>query len=296
MDFPIKFGTLAIAGQRDGRRVIVRTNLKWGWNDIDDIKAKYKFEKFYILNDFESNAYGATCISVEDHEECVMLNKGVKTEKKPLMIVGPGTGLGSAVMTYSKADGGYTVHSGEGGHVEFTVTNDLELRLRSFAIQYWQEKRGITLHRVASEKLASGPALPLLYEFFKLEHPELEAILQPSSGEEEVKSKDIIEAFYQKDPLCVKVIEQFTKNLAVMVSDLALVVMAQGGIYLCGGVAVSLKEYFLSPDCIFMDVMINKGVLEDFIKSIPIYLLMHEPGLDGAEQYTYQGLVNNYSE
>lgn len=94
----------------------------------------------------------------------------------------------------------------------------------------------------------------------------------------------------------MKTINQFIKHLAILTGDLALFSLAYGGIYLCGGVAVALKEYLQREDCIFFETYCNKGRFSDRLANMPIYLLTHEPGLDGAEQYGLQALINNYDE
>ena len=92
------------------------------------------------------------------------------------------------------------------------------------------------------------------------------------------------------------VIEQFIKHLAILTGDLALFALPYGGIYLCGGVAVALKDYLQREESTFLKTYSNKGRFSERLLNMPIYLLTHEPGLDGAEQYGLQALIHNYDE
>ena len=64
---------------------------------------------------------------------------------------------------------------------------------------------------MSSERLTAGPAVPLIYQFMKKKHPELEAVLEKTKSFDDIESKDIIGlAMTKKDPLCMKVVEKFT--------------------------------------------------------------------------------------
>jgi len=293
----ISICTLAIAGPKDGRKVQVTNIPKWGWIDAEVLKEKFGFEKFFLLNDFEANGYGATFVDVEKSEDCVVINEGVQVSGGNKFIIGPGTGLGCAIIIYNKAEGDYNVHPGEGGHTEYPIVDEVDLRLKNFAIDYLKRVDNVEIDRVSVERLTAGPALPLIYEFFKLEHPELEVVLEAKSKKGEVSGKEILsKALNEKDPLCVMVLEQFIKHLAILTGDIALITLAYGGIYLCGGVAVALKNYLRSEECKFKQIMTKKGRFSERVANMPVYLLTHEPGLDGAEQYGLQALINNYEE
>ena len=211
--------------------------------------------------------------------------------------MGPGTGLGSAIISYNKAEGDYIVHPGEGGHTEYTITDMTDLKLRNFVVDYYLRNRGISLDRVSVERLTWGPAIPIIYEFFKSEYPELEVVCESDPITKEAKSIDIVNsALNNQDPLCLKVVNQFIKHLAILAGDLALITISNGGIYLAGGVAVALKDYLKTDQSNFMKILTTKGKFSEMISSMPVYLLTYDAGLDGAEQYCLQALENNYRE
>jgi glucokinase len=219
-----------------------------------------------------------------------VLHEGIHTKGKSKIIIGPGTGLGCAIITYNNSQGYYNVNPGEGGHTEYTVTNDLELRLRKFAIKWFLENTGEELHRLSTERLTAGPALPLLYEFFVGENPDIKQTL--ILGEDGIITPELITvgAIKHKDQICLKVLEQFVKNLAVVTGDMAITTLCYSGIYLCGGVAQALREYLVNKESTFIKILSNKGRMSKRLSEIPVYLVVDEIGLEGSEQYGFQAI------
>lgn len=121
---------------------------------------------------------------------------------------------------------------GEGGHTEYTVTNELELRLRNFCFEWFKKNTGEEITRLSTERVTAGPALPLLYEFFKQEKPELEVTIKPEEDGHASPENVIKAALEDKDPLALEAVNQFVKNLAVIVGDMAITTLAYSGIYL----------------------------------------------------------------
>ena len=201
------------------------------------------------------------------------------------------------IITYNKTEDDYNVHSGEGGYTEYVATTISDLKLRNFTIDFYKTYKDITLNRIGTASLTRGPALPIMYEFFKTEFQDLEVVCKPDSTSKIALPEDIIHnALTNKDPLCLKVINQFVKHLAIVAGNLALITLSYGGIYICGGVAVALKDYLNSEESNFIKILSTKGQFSKLIMSMPVYLITNEIGLDGAEQYCLQALKNHYED
>lgn len=115
---------------------------------------------------------------------------------------------------------------------------------------------------------------------------------------DDLTSHDIIsKGINEKDPLCMKVIEKFTKIFAVEAANLALKTLPYGGIYLIGGVTAGIRDYILNTDT-FIKNFEQKGRLEPAMKKIPLYLVdpMLEVGLMGAEEVAYRLIKEVYSQ
>ncbi|CAI2368948.1 unnamed protein product [Moneuplotes crassus] len=287
---------LAIAGARVGRTVEITNISRWPIIDADALKEKFGLDKFYLLNDFEASGYGAVGMDTSDETKCLTVHPGKPREHHNKLIIGPGTGLGCAIIPYNKTEGNYNVCPGEGGHTEYTVTNELELRLRNFCFEWFKKNTGEELTRLSTERVTAGPALPLLYEFFQQEKPDLEVTITPEEDGHVSPENVIKAALEEKDPLALATVNQFVKNLAVIVGDMAITTLSYSGIYLCGGVAVALQKYLVNEESGFYKTIYNKGRMSDRLAEMPVHLVIAEVGLQGSEQYGYQAVAYDYEE
>lgn len=133
-------------------------------------------------------------------------------------IIGPGTGLGQAMLVKHGENDLYEPFAAEGGHCEFAAKSDDDWELVKFARNFIETSNNIEnlrakgkIGRVSAERLTAGPAVPLLYAYMKQKHPQLESVLEKRKSFDEIESKDIIGlAMREQDPLCLKVVEKFT--------------------------------------------------------------------------------------
>ena len=129
------------------------------------------------------------------------------------------------------------------------------------------------MERISHERMGAGPAIPLIYDYYKSKFPDLERILEKGDGAktpDEIESKDIITAgVEQKDPLCMKVVKKFTEIFAVEAGDFALKTLPYGGVYLVGGVTMGLSDYIVHDET-FTKTFYNKGRLRGTMKRFPI--------------------------
>ena len=143
------------------------------------------------------------------------------------------------------------------------------------------------------ERLCAGPALPLIYAFFKERCPDLECVLEKDTeygsakNFDEIEGKDIVDcAMKLNDPLCMKVVEKFSENYGTETGNLALKTLPYGGIYLTSGVTNGIQKYLMQKDNAFMKGFKDKGRLVDFMSEFKILLVdpKIEIGLLGAEE------------
>lgn len=209
-------------------------------------------EHFLLINDFKAAGLGLCQI----HEKDVFRLNNVKYESDAVkVIMGPGTGMGQAALFKSPHSPYYEVISTEGGHKDFTPTTEEDWKLQNFAKEYLatsnhfenQSKKNHTYQKVSVENLCAGPAVPLIYEFYKTVYPDLPRILEgdkPNQSAENLRAGDIIKAGIEKDdPLCVHVIHKFVQILANEVGNLGLQFLPYGGIFITGGVTNGIASY-----------------------------------------------------
>lgn len=126
-----KVAVIAIAGPVKENTVRMSNAEKWGDLVGNKMAETFKFEHFIFLNDFEAAAYGA---SVLGEEEVIHINNVPLHQDKVKAVVGPGTGLGTAMLypaPFRNRLRNYVI-PGEGGHVNFGPSCDLEWEFYNF--------------------------------------------------------------------------------------------------------------------------------------------------------------------
>src|SRR5262249_13757972 len=202
------------------------TNLPWVLdestlaNDLD-LKAAH------LMNDLEAVARAVPSLRGED---IITIAKGEPVANGPIAIIAPGTGLGESFLTWDASE--YIAHGSEGGHSDFAPTDERQVRL----LQYLLPRFG----HVGVERVCSGIGVPNIYEFFRHEEkiPEQPEIARTIASAKD-HTKAIVEAAL--DPqhpsqLCLATVDLLVSILASEAGNLALKVLATGGVYLAGGV------------------------------------------------------------
>jgi glucokinase len=119
-----------------------------------------------VINDFVAQGYG--CLTLEPHEVRELMPDSHKkiAPRGPKVCVGAGTGLGECYLTIGP-DGNYLCYPSEGGHVEYSPRNDLQIKLLKFLMKKFEQR-----HRVSVERVVSGTGLANIYEFLAEEFPD----------------------------------------------------------------------------------------------------------------------------
>jgi glucokinase len=229
-----------------------------------------------ILNDFEAVARSVPLLAGDD---LAILQEGVPPEPgtpgRPVAVAGAGTGLGHAYLTWEGRS--LRVHPSEGGHVDFAPRTPLEWELR----EYLAGRFG----RVSCERVVSGPGLMNVYRFladtgWAPEDPGVreEMAVEDPAGVIARRGMD------RSDPLCAKALEIFVSCYGAQVGDVALVLRAEGGVYLAGGIGPRILERL--QDGSFLRAFLDKGRLRPFLERLPVKVILNpRAGLLGAAAF-----------
>lgn len=235
-----------------------------------DIAADFGIEAVRLLNDFEALAYSIPHLGDEDSESVGM------PEKKPLpedrfniAIIGPGTGLGTAGLIRR---GEHIIPIvGEGGHIGFAPKSQVQMELLKIL-------RG-KFDRVSVERLISGSGLENIYWALTLMHGEQRT--QLSAAEIFANAGD------DGDPRAIEATHTFFEILGQVAGDLALVVGAENGVYLAGGIVKRYPKMLQNSG--FRNAFENKGRQRANMERIPTMLITHEePGLLGSAHFALE--------
>ena len=243
------------------QEVVIATNLPW-WIDIQSLRKVLPFKKMEVINDLVANAYGISVLNRRDFET---LNVG-KVKKGNQALISAGTGLGEAILFW---DGKQHVPSpSEGGHIEFGPRNHLELGL----FHYLSDR----FDHVSYDRVLSGDGLFHVYQFLK---DSKKFGHEPPWLSEKMKEEDPAEvisemARLQKNKLCSEALDLFTSIYGAAAGNLALQVMAIGGVYIGGGIAPKIT--WKLKDGTFVKAFKDKGRLSHIVAHIPVKVIMNQ--------------------
>ncbi|MGC2696828.1 MAG: glucokinase [Candidatus Angelobacter sp.] len=225
-----------------------------------------------LLNDLQAHASGIGDMAPEDF---VALNS-VPLGPGNAALIAAGTGLGEAGLYW---DGTHRhPFPCEGGHSDFAPRNDLEIAL----LQYLQKKFG----RVSYERVLSGPGLKNIYDFLRDSSVEQEP---PWLRDELAQTPDPAATISQhglagKVTICEHALDIFVSVYGAEAGNLALKLMATGGVFVSGGIATRILPRLTAPA--FMRAFVAKGRMQPLLATIPVKIITNDRvGLFGAARY-----------
>lgn len=260
----------------DGR--VKTTNLPWVM-DESSLRTDLKLKSVHLMNDLEAVARAVPVLRSAD---LLTLNQGDPVAKGSIAIIAPGTGLGESFLTWDGSQ--YNAHSSEGGHSDFAPTDERQIQLLEYLLERFDH--------VSVERVCSGIGVPNIYDYLRdvekiPETPEVAQLIAFAKD----PTKAIIDA--GADPrnpsrLCLSTIELLVSILGSEAGNLALKVLATGGVYVAGGVALHVLEMLRQPQ--FMRAFTRKGRFTDLLERIPIHVITAQAALVGAAAYGLNNL------
>jgi glucokinase len=271
VDLPVTRACFAVAGPVQAGRATL-TNLPWRIEE-EVLRTTLGLEVVTLLNDVEAMAVAIPHLIPS---ELRIAQDGNAIPGGTIAIVAPGTGLGQAFLTWDGIR--YHVHPSEGGHADFAPTTTRELAL----LQYLRARWG----RVSYERVCAGRSIPDLYEFVRDEHTIDEAPqLRDELANASERTPIIVAAAGRQpdpDPLCLATVDLFAMILGGYAGDLALTVLATGGIYLAGGIVQHLIPATEAQVQMFLSSFRTKGRLSALLEHVPIRIVIEPIALFGA--------------
>lgn len=251
--------------------VVKGVNLPW---DIDRrrLAAELGLREVGLINDLVANGYG---VSILPEDKFEVINMGRRDPSGNGALISAGTGLGEGLLIWNGRR--WQPQPSEGGHTDFSPTTETEVEL----LRHLMSKYG----RVSSERVVSGPGLYAIYCFLRDTGREEE----PPWLAEQMTEDDpsvIISRLAQEDgvAICKRALEIFIRCYGAEAGNLAIKMLATGGVFIGGGIAPKLLDELKQGD--FMEAFLNKGRMRSIMEDMPVKVVL-EPraALFGAAHY-----------
>jgi glucokinase len=264
----VRNACFGVAGPvKDG--VVQVTNLPWVV-DAGALQDDLKLARVSLINDLEANAYGIKTLLPD---ELLPLNPNANPQQVGnRALISAGTGLGEAGLVWDGIT--HRPFATEGGHASFAPNDSVGDELLVFL----RKEHG----HVSWERVLSGMGMKNTYRFFR----QRSGVPEPEWLSEQISTGDLAAITSQvglagKDPVCVDALNCFVGNYGSEAGNLALKILALGGVYIGGGIAPKMLSKMQSPT--FLDAFYHKGRMSPLLQSTPVYVILNDKtALQGA--------------
>ncbi len=258
---PVDSASFSVAGPVvDGRARL--PNLGWEV-DPEAVRRALGLRRVRVLNDLHATALAVPHLRAE---QLLALQEGVPHPGGVLGVVAPGTGLGEAFLVPGRGE--YAAFPSEGGHTDFAPADAEQRELLAFLqaetghVDYEQVCSGIGIANIHRFLVASGRARE---PAALAERIAAAADPTPLIVEAGLASRD-------PDAACSRALELFVRVLGAEAGNLALRVLATGGVLVAGGIPPRLAGLLRGEG--FLRAFRRKGPMTALMSRIPVHLVL----------------------
>jgi glucokinase len=246
------------------------TNLTWVMDEAS-LAKDLNLKSVRLINDLEAVARAIPILRAGD---VITLNAGDPVRGGAIGVIAPGTGLGESFLTWDGSK--YVSHSSEGGHADFAPTDERQLRLLKYLLERFDH--------VGFERVCSGIGIPNIYDYLHEieripEDPKIARLIASAKDPTPVISNAALDPGHPSK-LCAATIDLFISILAAEAANLAVKVLATGGIYLAGGIPLHMLKVLTGPR--FMESFRRKGRFAQIMERIPVHVILTSAALVGS--------------
>jgi glucokinase len=247
---------------KDGRLKL--TNLPWVL-DVRDLAKSFEIEHVSLINDLEANGYGIPELA---SDKIATLHEGDPAAQGHRGLIAAGTGLGECLLIWDSKVRRHTPIPSEGGHCDFAARTDREIALLNYLRR--------TLHgRVSFERVVSGLGIQNIYGFMRDELKMDESQwLKDRLATEDHNAVIGQCAEDGSSAICFATMQLFAAAYGAEAGNLALKVLAHGGIYLGGGIAPKILKTLRGGS--FTQAYLDKGRLSPMLEAMPVRIILDD--------------------
>ncbi|GAC1661685.1 MAG: glucokinase [Candidatus Acidiferrum sp.] len=232
------------------------TNLPW-IVEAEQLRKEINTPHVVLMNDLGATGHSLEHLPPEDF--CV-LNIGKPEAGGTKALVAAGTGLGESILAWNGKR--YYVVPSEGGHADYAPHNEQQIDLLRFMRRRYPQ--------VSWELILSGRGFRTLHEFLDplVKHPPFE---DPDAD----PAPEITKRGLEKScPVCVDTLDLWTSVYGAEAGNLALKVLALGGVFVAGGIAVKILDKIKEGG--FFRAFQDKWKFENLLGNIPVSVVLNE--------------------
>jgi glucokinase len=266
----IRAAGFGVAGPVINNRIRT-TNLPW-IIDAETLARQVGVNSIVLVNDLGATGHSLEHLPPEDF--CV-LNSGQPVPGASRALLAAGTGLGEGILFW---DGNrYRVVPSEGGHSDFAPHTDRQVELLKFMRHRYPQ--------VSCELVLSGRGFRTLHEFIApgVKHPIFD---DPDADPAPLITNSGLNG---SCPACVETLDLWTSIYGAEAGNLALKVLALGGVYVAGGIALKILPKM--KDGAFFNSFKDKGHFSKMLSDVPVSIVLNESApLIGAAYEAYSSM------
>ncbi|MDX1625142.1 MAG: glucokinase [Wenzhouxiangellaceae bacterium] len=243
------------------------TNRAWSFSR-SELREELGLEELTVMNDFGAAARAIPAL--RDEEKLVLHHGRHDGPRAPISVIGPGTGMGVALVTQFEGSDWHVIET-EGGHVSYAPQGSEEKRIYEWLLARHD--------RVSVERVLSGDGLGRIHAALSGRDPAKAA----TPNESLASPAWIVEqALAGEDVVARRALARFCAILGSFAGDCALIHGART-VAIAGGMAPRFAGFLRSSA--FVERFLAKGRFAAWLESVRVVLVTHpEPGLLGAAQ------------
>jgi glucokinase len=236
------------------------TNVPWIL-DARQVADTVGLPSIELVNDLVATAYGIAELTTADLET---LSRGDPSIGGNLAVIAAGTGLGEAGLIWNGES--YHALATEGSHSDFGPRSALQVEVYSCLARD---------SHVSYEDVCSGTGLLTLYRYLR----ERSRTQEPDWLAKAIRDGDAAAAISSaglngSDAVCAEALDLMISIYGAEAGNLALRLLATGGIYIGGGIAPHILPKLRNHS--FLDALTAKGRFRSMLEQIPVHVILNE--------------------
>jgi len=237
--------------------------------DAAAIASAVGLARVSLLNDLEALAYAVPVLS---DDEVHVLQEGHADPSGAIAVIAAGTGLGEAAL-YT-INGRPVAKASEGGRADFAARTDRDV----IVLRELTRQNG----RAAVEEVVSGQGLVNIHQAI---HPGgCNAKIDFTSPD--APAAISTSALAARCKVCVEAMDMFVEAYGAEAGNLALRIVATGGVYIGGGIAPQILPALTTGR--FLSAFRAKAPFTQMLSAMPVKVILNaDAGLLGAANFCF---------